>query len=438
LLGSNKILKYKLKSNIIYIVLAMRILKEKKMAIHVITETKRCLQCKNARCTAHCPVETPVAEFIKLFLDGEIKEAGEMLFRNNPLSIVTSLVCPHSELCEGHCILGIKSTPIEVGRIEHYVSDYYLNVMDLKPEKKLNHRIGIVGSGPAGITIAFLMALKGYKVTIFEAYDKIGGVMRYGIPEFRLPKRILDRLRDRLLELDVKIRPNTLIGKVITLDDLFRDGYESVFIGTGVWKPYKLNIKGETLGNVNFAIDYLKNPKSYDLGCNIVVIGAGNVAMDVARTALRNGVKNVTIMYRKTLDDMSATPEEIESAKMDGVRFEFLKTPVEFTDAGIIYKKLEKKDDKFKIIENSEELFPTDSIIVSISQGPQSNIISTTKGIKVNNKGLVKTSIKGRTTREGVFASGDVVTGARTVVEAVKYSKDVVTAMDKYIKEKYE
>jgi glutamate synthase (NADPH/NADH) small chain len=408
------------------------------MAIHIISETKRCLQCKNARCTSHCPVETPVAEFINLFLDGKIKEAGELLFINNPLSIVTSLVCPHSELCEGHCIRGIKSTPIEIGRIEHYVSDYYLNVMDLKPERELEYRIGIVGSGPAGITIAFLMALKGYKVTIFEAHDKIGGVMRYGIPEFRLPKRILDRLRDKLLELGVKIRPNTLIGKVLTLDDLFRDGYKSVFIGTGVWKPYKLNVKGETLGNVNFAIDYLKNPQAYDLGCHLVVIGAGNVAMDVARTALRNGVKDATIMYRKTLDEMSATTEEIEAAKMDGVRFEFLKTPIEFTDNGIIYKKLEKKDNKFQIIENSEEFFPTDSIIISISQGPQSNIISSTKGIDVDIRGLVKTTITGSTTREGVFASGDVVTGARTVVEAVKYSKEVVDAMDKYIKEKYD
>jgi len=408
------------------------------MPLHVISETKRCLQCKNARCTNSCPVNTPVAEFINLFLDGNIKEAGEMLFKNNPLSIVTSLVCPHSELCEGHCIRGIKSTPIEIGRIEHYVSDYYLNVMDLKPEKKLDHRIAIIGSGPAGITIAFLMALKGYKVTIFEAHDKIGGVMRYGIPEFRLPKRILERLKERLLELGVKIRPNTLIGKVITLDDLFRDGYKSVFIGTGVWKPYKLSIKGETLGNVNFAIDYLKNPEAYDLGCNLVVIGAGNVAMDVARTALRNGVKTATIMYRKTLDEMSASDEEIEAAKMDGVKFEFLKTPVEFTDNGIIYNSVEKIDEKFNVIEDKKSLFPADSIIVSISQGPQSNIVSSTKGIDVDRKGLVQTTITGETTRDGVFASGDVVTGARTVVEAVKYSKEVVEAMDRYIKEKYQ
>ena len=408
------------------------------MPLHVISETKRCLQCKNARCTTSCPVSTPVAEFINLFLDGNIKEAGEMLFKNNPLSIVTSLVCPHSELCEGHCIRGIKSTPIEIGRIEHYVSDYYLNVMDLKPEKELDHRIAIIGSGPAGITIAFLMALKGYKVTIFEAHDKIGGVMRYGIPEFRLPKRILERLKSKLLELGVKIRPNTLIGKVITLDDLFRDGYKSVFIGTGVWKPYKLSIKGETLGNVNFAIDYLKNPEAYDLGCNLVVIGAGNVAMDVARTALRNGVKTATIMYRKTLGEMSASDEEIEAAKMDGVKFEFLKTPIEFTDNGIIYNSVEKTDGKFNVIEDKKSLFPADSIIVSISQGPQSNIVSSTKGINVNGKGLVQTTITGETTRDGVFASGDVVTGARTVVEAVKYSKEVVEAMDKYIKEKYE
>lgn len=408
------------------------------MAQNYFSETKRCLQCNHAKCTSHCPVETPIAKFIGLFLDGKIKDAGEILFKNNPLSVITSLVCPHSDLCEGHCIRGIKSTPIEIGNIEHYVSDYYLNVMDLKPEADLEHRIGIIGSGPAGLTIAFLMALKGYKVTIFEAHDRIGGVLRYGIPEFRLPKRILERLKERLLDLGVKIRPNTLIGKVITLDDLFRDGYKSVFIGTGVWKPYKLNIKGETLGNVHFAIDYLKKPKVYNLGCHVVVIGAGNVAMDVARTALRNGAKEVTVMYRKTLTEMSAQPEEIEAAKMDGVRFEFLKSPIEFTDVGVIYQTVYQDNEKFITEENSNALFKADSIIVSISQGPQSNIVSTTEGITVDPKGLVKTDFNGKTTREGVFASGDVVTGARTVVEAVKYSKTVVEEMDAYIKSKYQ
>lgn len=407
------------------------------MARHVITESKRCLKCKNARCTASCPVETPVAEFISLYLDGKIKEAGELLFRNNPLSVVTSLVCPHSEMCEGSCIRGIKSTPIEVGEIEHYVSDYYLNIMDLKPEKQLDHRIAIIGSGPAGITIAFLMALKGYKVTIFEAHDKIGGVMRYGIPEFRLPKSILERLKEKLLALGVKIRPNTIIGKVITLDDLCRDAYKAVFIGTGVWKPYTLGVKGETLGNVHFAIDYLKNPEVYTLGDHLTVIGAGNVAMDVARTALRNGTKDVTVMYRKTMAEMSARDEEIEAAKMDGVTFEVLKTPVEFMDDGIIYNTVINKEGSFET-EDERKLYDTNSIIVSISQGPQANIISTTEGIDVSQKGLVKTNEFGKTTREGIFASGDVVTGAKTVVEAVKYSKTVVKAMDEYIKNKYD
>lgn len=407
------------------------------MARHVISESKRCLQCKNARCTSSCPVNTPIAEFIDLYLEGHIKEAGELLFKNNPLSVITSLVCPHSEFCEGSCIRGIKGTPIEIGDIEHYVSDYYLNVMDLKPKKKLDHAIGIIGSGPAGITIAFLMALKGYQVTIFEAHDKIGGVLRYGIPEFRLPKSILERLKEKLLDLGVKIRPNTLIGKVLTLDDLIRDGYKSVFIGTGVWKPYKLNIEGESLGHVHYAIDYLKNPEVYHLGKDVTVIGAGNVAMDVARTALRNGAQNVSIMYRKDEEHMSARVEKIEAAKMDGVNFELFKSPVAFNDEGIIYEitTLEEQG-----VHHTEKigLFETDAIIVSISQGPQANIVSTTKGIDVSKKGLVKTNPLGKTTREGIFASGDVVTGARTVVEAVKYSKTVVQAMDEYIKEKYD
>ena len=411
------------------------------MGRHIIDEAKRCLHCKNPRCVQGCPINTPIPEFIDMLLEGNIHKAGETLFNNNPLSLVCSLVCPHEKQCEGHCILGIKSNPVHISTIENYISDYSLELMDLKPEEKLKGNIGIVGSGPAGITMAFILALKGYDVTIFEANDKIGGVLRYGIPEFRLPKDILDRLKNKLVDLGVKIRPNILIGPVITIEDLFRDGYDAVFIGTGVWNPKKLNIKGESLGHVHYAIDYLKNPEVYNLGEKVCVIGAGNVAMDVARTALRKGAKEAYITYRKGMDEIPATQYELDYAKIDGVKFSLYKSPVEITKDGVIYnttkKIVEDDEEKFITTEEAPKLFECDSVIIAISQGPKTNIISHSKGIDTNRKGLVVTDENGNTTREGVFASGDVVTGARTVVEAVRYSKEVAEAIHQYVYNKY-
>ncbi len=410
------------------------------MGKHIIDEAKRCLQCKNPKCKAGCPIGTDVPGMMNSLLQGDIHNAGEKLFENNPLSVICSIVCPHEKQCEGNCILGKKSNPIHISTVENYISDYSLDIMKLKPKEKNLGNIGIIGSGPAGITIAFVLALKGYNITIFEAHDKIGGVLRYGIPEFRLPKDILDRMKDKLEEIGVVIRPNTLIGPVITVEDLFRDGYDALFIGTGVWKPNKLNIKGESLGNVHFAIDYLKNPEVYDLGDKVCVIGAGNVGMDVARTALRKGSKEVYIMYRKGIEDMPATEYEIDYAKVDGVKFELYKTPIELKKEGIKYVETKKVEDgetvKFIEVENSEGFFECDSIIVAVSQGPKSNIIATTKGINIDNKGLVLVDEQGRTTREGVFASGDVVTGARTVVEAVNFSKGVAEIIHEYVVEK--
>ncbi len=402
------------------------------MGKHIIDEANRCIQCKNPRCKKGCPVATPIPEMIDLLIKGDIQKAGRLLFENNPLSVVCSLVCPQEEQCEGNCILGIKSNSVHISTIEHYISEYSLDVMDLKPEKKLDGNIGIIGSGPAGITIAFILALKGYNVTIFEAHDKIGGVLRYGIPEFRLSKDILDKLKTRLESLGVVIRPNTLIGPILTVEDLFRDGYDALFIGTGVWKPRKLNIKGESLGHVHYAIDYLKNPDVYELGDSVCVIGAGNVAMDVARMALRKGAKKVSVLYRKGPEDMPAREYEIDYAKIDGVNFEFYKQPVELTKDGVIYI-----DSDPSIKDENKKLFECSSIIIAISQGPRANIVSTTEGIEVGNTGLVITDKCGSTTKEGVFASGDVVTGAKTVVEAVKYSKIVAEAMHKYVEQKY-
>lgn len=302
-----------------------------------------------------------------------------------------------------------------------------MNYKEFEKPKSNGHSIAIIGSGPAGISLAMILALKGYEITMYEGHDKIGGVLRYGIPDFRLDKSILDELLLKLKNIGVKIRPNTLIGKNITIDELFRDGYKAVFIGTGVWTPKKLGLKGESLGNVHFAIDYLKSPKAYNLGKKVVIVGAGNVAMDVARTAIRNGSREVSIMYRKGFEQMSAEKLEIEYAKIDGVKFNLYKLPLEFTPKGIKY--LNTNEEK----ENIEGFEEADSILVSISQQPRDLIVSNTKGINVGGDGLVVTNENGETTREGVFASGDVVTGARTVVEAVALSKRVAIAIENYI-----
>lgn len=408
------------------------------MGRHIVEEASRCLQCKKPQCKVGCPVNTPINEVIKMLLDGEIEQAGKMLFDNNPLSVVCSLVCPHENQCEGHCILGRKNRPVQISSIENYISSYYLNKFSPEKTSVKKQKIAIIGSGPAGITIAFLLARKGYQITIFEAHDKIGGVMQYGIPAFRLPKDILEKLRDKLVQMGVKIRPNTLIGPNITIDHLFRDGYQAVFIGTGVWKPKTLNIKGESLGHVHFAIDYLKNPSVYELGERVCIIGAGNVAMDVARTALRQGAREVYIMYRKGPDDITARDYEVQYAKIDGVKFEFYKRPLEIVDEGVKYietKEITAADGSKQLVdlENSEGIFKADSVIIAISQGPRAMIVSNTKGIEINNYGLVITDEYGRTTREGVFASGDVVTGAKTVVEAVRVSKRVADAIEQYV-----
>jgi glutamate synthase (NADPH/NADH) small chain len=247
------------------------------MAIHVVNEAKRCLNCKNPLCQTGCPINTPIPDMIRTFLSGNINDAGEMIFENNPLSLVCSLICNHESQCEGHCILKNKSTPVHISSIEHYISDTYFEKLELNIAPKNGMRAAVIGSGPAGITIAILLARRGYDITIFESRDKIGGVLRYGIPEFRLPKSILERYKKLLLSIGIKIRPNTSIGSVISIDDMFRDGYKAISIGTGVWKPNTLGIKGETLGNVHYAINYLTNPDTYNLGDNVIVLSGLNI-----------------------------------------------------------------------------------------------------------------------------------------------------------------
>lgn len=401
-------------------------------------EANRCLLCKKPRCKEACPINTSIPEVISLYREDKFEEAGKMLFENNPLSAVCAIVCPHEEQCAGSCIRGIKGEPIHFYEIEEEVSGKYLETLNLKKGQGNRDRIAIVGGGPAGITIAFILAQKGFKVTIFEVHEKIGGVLRYGIPEYRLPNSMIDSISNKLVQLGVQIRPNIMIGPVITLDRLIEDGYKAVFIGTGVWNAKKLNIKGETLGNVHYAIDYLKAPEVYNLGKTVCVIGAGNVAMDAARVAKRSGAEHVYVVYRKGFEQMTATNKEIEEAKEDGVEFDLFKAPIEILEDGIKVVKTENIEVDGKIqtkMLDEESFIKCDTTIIAISQEPRNTIASRDKDLETNKWGLVVTDEEGRTTKKGVFASGDVVTGAKTVVHAVNHAKTVANAIEKYCEE---
>ena len=391
------------------------------MALHVMDEANRCLGCKVPQCQKGCPISTPIPEVIKLLKANKLDEAGKMLFENNPLTTVCSLVCNHENQCEGHCVLGRKGAPVHFSTIESYISTTYANKMTQGPAPSNCMRAAIIGSGPAGLTIAVILARYGYDVTIFEGNDKVGGVNRYGFQVFRLPKSVLDDFKYRHLDLKgIKFRPNTRIGGAIGIDDLFRDGYKAIFVGTGVWKPNALHIKGETLGNVHFGINYLNNPDSYQLGKRVIVIGAGNAAMDVARTAIRKGVQELTCF--SITKQVAASKHEFSYAQLEGVQFEYNMAPVEIKDDGVIFKDvIENEDGTFTDVPDSTHFFPADSVIISISQGPQNRIVNTTQGLAADKRGLLVADETGHTTRPGIFASGDVVNGARTVVEAVAH-----------------
>lgn len=403
------------------------------MAIHVLEEAQRCLNCKVPQCQKGCPIHTNIPTVIRMLLDGKIDDAGRMLFENNPLSVICSVVCNHENQCEGHCVLGRKGQPVHFSMIENYISTTYTTKNTEGPAPSNGMRVAIIGSGPAGLTIAVELARKGYQVTIFEGKDKIGGVLRYGIPEFRLPKSVIDEFEYHHLVLKgIRVRPNTSIGLSISIEDMFRDGYKAVFIGSGVWQPNALHIPGETLGNVHFGINYLNNPDSYNLGKTLNIIGAGNAAMDVARTAIRKGVQHVRVFSRS--QHVTASQSEVDYAKLEGVEFVFNRMPVRIVDEGVIFQST-MEDENGKTVSDGTEpiLYAADSTIISISQGPRSRLVNSTNGLQANARGLLVADENGATTREGVFASGDVVSGARTVVEAVERSKVVAASMDAYM-----
>lgn len=400
----------------------------------------RCLKCKVPQCRKHCPVSTPIPDVTRLVEEGKEQEAAQILFANNPLSAVCSIVCPHERNCFGHCVLGKKSEPVDFFKIEQFLSWTFLKTYEPPVMEKNGARIAVIGSGPAGITMSILLSLMGYRVTLMEARDRIGGVLRYGIPGFRLPREIVDRYDPILRQLGVQFKPNTFIGSSITLDDMFIDGYKAVFIAVGTAKPNKLGLLGETLGNVYYAIDYLKSPEAYRLGRNVVVVGAGNVALDAARIAVRSIEPGgaVTVINNLLEEEIFGNRQEIDDAVREGIQFVHLLQALKLEEDGVkcVAVRAEKTESGTVYEEDFSrtQKIPADSIIVAIGQGPQGAVMADSNVSKTH-RGLVAADENGHTSSPGVFAAGDIVTGPKTVVEAVAFAKKVALEIDRYCRE---
>ena len=402
------------------------------MPVYVKETADRCLHCKVPMCQKGCPVHTDIPQIITLFQENKLREAGKMLFENNPMSLVCSIVCDHNRQCRGNCVLGKKNAPINFSVIEQFISDAYFDSMELEKKPPKGKKAAVIGGGPAGITVAFKLIAAGYEVTIFEGRDDIGGVLRYGIPDFRLPRSICDRYRSKLLECGVKIRPNTVIGGSLEINNLFRDGYSAVFVGTGVWRSKTLGIKGESLPNVHYSMDFLMNPNGYNLGENVAIIGMGNAAMDVARVALRHGSRHVTLYARSKR--VTASPHEFSYAQLEGAEMVFGKAITEITEEGPVFKTaIFDENDRVVGYEDELDYVKSDSTVISISNGPKNKLILTTPGLEANEQGLLITDENCMTTVEGVFAAGDVVQGANTVVNAVEEAKRAADGMIRYL-----
>ena len=405
------------------------------MALNIVSEANRCLQCKKPMCMTGCPIRTPIPEIIALFKEKKLMEAGQRLFENNPMSVVCATVCDHGSQCAGHCILGKKGSPVRFYEIEKFISDAYLDRMDTETPAEKKASVAVIGSGPAGITVAIILAKAGYRVTIFEERNKVGGMLQYGIPAFRLPKTVLARYQEQLRALGVQIRTHVVLGGDLLIEDLFRDGYASVFIGTGVWRPARLGIQGEALANVHFGISYLADPGSHDLGKTVAVIGSGNVGMDVARTAFRHGAQRVMLFERRRTS--RASDHELEYAELDGAEIYYEKAIQRITPEGPVFLHT-VLDESNSILgfDGEEELIPADSVIIAVSQGPKDKLVKTTDHLQANDRGLLVVDEHHMTTRPGVFAAGDVVHGSRTVVHAVQAAKKAAEAMIAYMEEK--
>lgn len=426
-----------------------------------INEAKRCLNCKNKPCRSACPVAIDIPAFIEKVANEDIEGAYEIISHSSSLPAVCGRVCPQENQCEGKCVRGIKGEAVGIGRLERFVADYHRKNADknLVLPVKNGHKIAIVGSGPSGLSTAGDLAKMGYSVTVFEALHLAGGVLVYGIPEFRLPKTIVENEIDNLKALGVEIQTNVVIGKTITIDELFDDGYEAVYVGTGAGLPRFMGIPGEGFKGVYSANEFLtrinlmkaykedsKTPIKH--GKNVAIVGGGNVAMDAARCAKRLGAENVYIVYRRSEKELPARLEEIEHAKEEGIIFKTLTNPIEIigdengdvVGMKCVQMELGEPDESERRSpvkkENSEFIFDVDTVIMAIGTSPNPLIGSTTKGFDINKRGCIVTADEfGETSRRGVFAGGDAVTGAATVILAMEAGKKAAKAIDKYIKE---
>lgn len=423
-----------------------------------INEAKRCLQCKNKPCMEGCPVEIDIPDFIRCIAQGKLDEAAEIIKAKNSLPAVSGRVCPYEEQCEGKCTLKKIGEPVAIGRLERFIADYERKkgVKLPKKPKSTSKKVAIVGSGPAGLTCAGDLAKMGHDVTIFEAFHAPGGVLMYGIPEFRLPKEIVEAEVEYITKLGVKIQYDVVVGKTIDVEELLKE-YDAVFIGTGAGLPRFLNIPGENLDGVYSANEFLtrvnmmkayKFPE-YDtpvkIGKIVATFGAGNVAMDCARTALRLGAEKSYIIYRRSEAEMPARDEEIEHAKEEGIIFKLLTTPVRFigdenghiTAVECLKMKLGEPDDSGRRrpipIEGSEYKIKIDTALIAIGQSPNPLIPQTMKGLKLGKKGNIETDDAGRTNIPGLFAGGDIATGAATVILAMGAGKRAARAIHEYI-----
>ena len=435
-----------------------------------IAEASRCISCKNQPCVSGCPVNIDIPNFISKIKDGNFEEAYNVISLSSSLPAVCGRVCPQETQCESKCTLGIKFEPVGIGRLERFVADWHNNnstEAPVKPDSN-GHKVAVVGSGPSGLTCAGDLAKKGYEVTVFEALHTAGGVLVYGIPEFRLPKSIVAKEVNTLKQLGVDIQTNVVIGKTLTIDELFESGFEAVFIGSGAGLPNFMGIPGESLKGVysanefltrsNLMKSYLQNPDTPIMkGGKVAVVGGGNVAMDAARTALRLGAQEVYIVYRRSMDELPARAEEVEHAKEEGIIFKLLCNPTEIlgynnpdnprdekngfvTGMKCIKMELGEPDEKGRrrpvAVPDSEFTIDVDTVIMSIGTSPNPLIKNTTDRLEVNSRGGIIVTEGGLTSRDAVYAGGDAVTGAATVISAMGAGKVAAKAIDEYLKNK--
>ncbi len=435
-----------------------------------VEEAKRCLNCKNRPCVDGCPVNINIPDFITRIKEQDFEGAYQIISQSSSLPAVCGRVCPQESQCESKCTLGIKFEPVGIGRLERFVADWHnANSTEAPVVPASNgHKVAVVGSGPSGLTCAGDLAKKGYKVSVFEALHTAGGVLVYGIPEFRLPKSIVAKEVETLKALGVDVEPNVVIGKTLTIDELFEAGYEAVFVGSGAGLPNFMGIPGESLKGVysanefltrsNLMKAYLDNPDTPIMkGGKVAVVGGGNVAMDAARTALRLGAEKVYIVYRRSMDELPARKEEVEHAQEEGIDFQLLRNPVEIlgyqnpddprdekngfvTGIKVVKMELGEADASGRrrpvAVPGSEYVLDVDAVVISIGTSPNPLIKDTTEGLEVNRHGGIIVNENGLTSRNAVYAGGDAVTGAATVISAMGAGKVAAKAIDEYLMSK--